>query len=267
MIELVHSGLPIFLNDDGSLIFKSPLEEKRPSFRRLEDMREYLADPEASFDRDSIYEMYRQIFLPADAEKFKKANLRFDLTVFHPGKLGCEFSKTIGHFHPKNQAGLNYPEIYEVLSGTAYFLIQKMDDSFEKILEAYLIKVNEGQHAVFPAGFGHVTINATDKELVTANFVADVEGIYQPYKTRRGAAYYLLQNKEGNLEIQPNKNYKNLPALKNLKPKETPEFSAMDGQPMYISGQSNINMLEYLNKPELYSDKLSIQNCFTLLKL
>jgi glucose-6-phosphate isomerase len=266
MLELTQSGLPLFLNDDGSLVFNAPLEFESLSHRAPADMKEYLAEPDsfADFSKPSAYDMYRGVCLAQDKDRFKAAGLRFDITVFHPGLLGKEFCKTIGHFHPANSSGIRYPEIYEIIKGKALFLAQKMDENYENVLDFFAVEAEEGDDIIFPPGYGHVAVNPTNDVLVTSNWTADnFKSEYEPMAKFHGAAYYAAKGANG-LELIANKNYRNTPELKKLKPKEIPEFGLAKNQPSYLTGQKTPNMLEFLNKPELYSDKLSIQNCFTL---
>src|SRR3989344_4520509 len=59
-----------------------------------------------------------------------------------------------------------YPEIYEVLLGRAYFLIQS-----ESIV--YLAEAGPGEKFIIPPSFGHNTINVFNEPLLMANFVSE----------------------------------------------------------------------------------------------
>lgn len=279
-------GLPITLNDDGHLEFHQPLETVAPAHRTLQDMRPYLEDPAATFDKPSVspptldtnnkpqhsgnesvgvYEMYHDICLPQDEENFKKAGLRFDITVFHPGLLGKEFCKTAGHYHPfVPGTRVRYPETYEVILGNALFLMQRTDDSFEKVLEVYAIEVDEGEDVIFLPGFAHFLINPTAEPLITSNWSAsNFASLYEPVAKYHGAAYYVIRGTDGKPEFKPNSNYPNIPNLKKLRPKELPQFGLTNNQPAYLTGQKSPDMLQFLNKPELYLKELTIENCYS----
>ena len=82
---------------------------------------------------------------------------------------------------------ITFPEIYEVLGGEATYILQKPDG--EGIDDVILIKAGAGDKVIIPPGYGHLTINASNKVLKMANWVArDFESIYQPIKEkeRRG---------------------------------------------------------------------------------
>jgi len=57
--------------------------------------------------------------------------------------MGIEFVKTAGHYHPLIEGtGYTYPEIYEVLSGVAHYLLQKSENL--KITDVIIVKPRKG---------------------------------------------------------------------------------------------------------------------------
>jgi len=232
-------------------------------------MRDYLADQNAVFSNgDAPYLMYGKVHLPGDQEKFEKLGIRYDLTLFKPGLIGQEFCKSIGHFHAK-KPGTNvaFPEVYEIITGHALFLIQKLDETDEKkeeIAEVYLIEAKESEKVIFPPGFGHTTINATNEILLTANWDENTDSDYSYYKNHHGASYYIIKNADGKPEFSPNPNYQNIPELKKLKPIDLPYFGLYKGKPMYQTGQNSPDMLQFIINPEFYLKDLTIENCYSV---
>jgi len=268
MIDLQKKlDLPIFLGEKGFLEFHEPLLPMAPKKRTLAEMKDYLADPEAKFSGDSVYDMYRGVHLPQDKQNFKNTGIRFDITVFHPGMLGKEFCKTAGHFHPfKQGTAVRYPETYEVVKGNALFLMQRMDNLFEKVINFYAIEVNESQDVIFLPGYAHFLINPTENILITSNWSADnFKSEYEPVARYHGAAYYVLKGADGNPEFVPNPNYSKVPKLKFLKPRQLPQFGLINNQPAYRTGQKSPDMLQFLITPELYLKQLTIESCYSLL--
>jgi glucose-6-phosphate isomerase len=146
-----------------------------PDIRMLSDMQEVVYDRtwlENSSDIE-LYYMYRDLALDdTDRRILRNANLRYDITMIPPRRLGKEFVKTAGHYHPKvSGTDLSYTEIYEVLEGEAHYLLQKLEKN--KITDAVLIKAVKGDKVVIPPDYGHVTINPSEKELRMANLVSD----------------------------------------------------------------------------------------------
>ena len=93
------AGLPLALDGESRLVFSDDLPKVEPAVRKLEEMREVLADPGAS-GPENLYFMYRDVGFPDDKAKLRSHSLRYDVTVILPCLLGREFNKTAGHYHP-----------------------------------------------------------------------------------------------------------------------------------------------------------------------
>jgi glucose-6-phosphate isomerase, archaeal len=164
-------------------------ELPQPSVRTLEEMRFVLYDPLCRCN-DPLYFMYRDLSRThEDRHWLHEHHLRYDLTVIPPRNLCGEWVKTKGHHHPENTAGVGFPEIYEVLEGTAHYLLQSrmLDD-------IVMINANAGDLVIIPPDYGHITINPSpDQTLSMANIVSTAfASNYGEYETRHGAAYYEL---------------------------------------------------------------------------
>ncbi|MHB1830475.1 MAG: glucose-6-phosphate isomerase family protein [Candidatus Micrarchaeaceae archaeon] len=166
----------------------------KPGIRRLKDIEEVLADRGAAkgLDRNMpLYYMFRAVGSKKYGE-FKAHNLRYDITVILDCMIGDEFNKTLGHYHPEAEKGLAYPEIYEVIDGSALFIFQRETDG---ATDVKLIDANKGDKILIPPNYGHVTVNNGRKELVLANLVADnFESDYKSIIKKAGAAVYAIGN-------------------------------------------------------------------------
>lgn len=226
------SGLPIFFNEKKmNLEFHGNFPIIKKSERTLDELRPYLKNPDVKNRLNPIYHVWRYVHLVSD--------LRYDITLLPPGTIGEEFVKTAGHYHKP------YPEVYEVLSGRAYFLIQSE-------LEVYLVEAGPGEKFVIPPLFGHNTINVFNKPLLMANWVSE-KAIYDyvPYKNYHGAMYYFLKNNDA-VDIVKNQNYGFVPEIKKIRPKEYPGFGILKNKPIY-SLIDNLDKLRFLNYPEEFA--------------
>ena len=97
-----------------------------------------------------------------------KNGLRYDLTLLYPS------AQTAGHYHAGPE-----PEVYEVMSGEANFLMQ--DRKAEK---TYLVEAQEKDKVVFPPNYSMRTINPSkEKELIISNWVSEkVKNDYIAFK-------------------------------------------------------------------------------------
>ena len=112
-------------------------ELPQPAKRTVEEMRSVLFNQQCRCS-DPLYFMYRDLSrCGADWEWLHEHQLRYDLTVIPPRDLCGEWIKTKGHYHPKNAAGVGYPEIYEVLEATT----DKCEDVAD-VLESVVLKTS-----------------------------------------------------------------------------------------------------------------------------
>ena len=243
------SGLPIKLGADNKLIFGEGLTKVVPAVRILkadgikdkEGLKKVVKDPTiiTEENKDTIlYDMYRAIYEDED--------LRYDITVIPPAMLGTEYVKTTGHFHP----GL-YPEVYEVLNGEAYYLLQKKDGS-----DFIIVHARKGDKVVIPPNYGHITVNAGKKTLVMANWVSNrFKSEYGEIKKKRGAMYYLEEGENGELKITRNPNYEDVPGIQVMRPADLIDrFGLERNVPMYSLISEAPEKLDFLNNPGKYEE-------------
>ena len=221
--------------------------------RKLHDMEDVVFDREW-FERidernSDMYYMFRDLAKSdADLEIIKSHHLRYDITRIPPGMLGSEYIKTVGHYHPQVPGtDVSYPEIYQVLEGSATYLLQKVEPGEEDIvLDAAVIKAEKGDLVLVPPGYGHVTINASEKILEMANWVCrDFSSVYEPIKRLSGAAYFLL--KDG---FAKNPLYKDIPSIRYTAPLSFDEFGLDSGENMYDLISNNESRLRFLTAPQ-----------------
>lgn len=268
-----ESGLNIYLKDDFKLDLDIRLLGGEFSCRTLRDMATVIKD-KVEINDDSAYFMYRDVRERIDETKIKENHLRFDLTVVLPRMIGSEFNKTYGHYHPlKAGTEVTYPEVYEVISGTALYLLQKMGKNEDELAAIYLVEVKSGEKIIMPPNFGHITINPLSVPLVMSNWVAaEFSSEYELYEKNHGGAFYITKSEirnpksktNSNYKIQKNKHYKQLPKLIKAKPKELPQFALFFNKPMYQTGCKAINKLKFLRNPEEYIDLLKPELLFEM---
>jgi glucose-6-phosphate isomerase len=217
-----------------------------PIVRKLFEMKEVLYDKEwlTNAKNTDLYYMYRDLSLnEKDKKTILSHGLRYDITVILPLKLGKEFNKTAGHYHPfVSGTNLTYPEIYEVLEGEAHFLLQRI--SGDDVDSVMVFKTKKGDKVIIPPNFGHVTINPSGKVLKIANFVArDFDSLYDSFKRKKGAAYFELVSGK----FIRNENYKNV----ELKfEKSSPVLGLKKSEHMYELIRKDPSRLDFLVRPQ-----------------
>jgi len=161
-----------------------------PRTRTVAELRPVLADPGCGEeDGAPVYWMYRSLArTDEDREWLEGAGIRYDITVIPPGDLCGEYVKTLGHYHSRSPAGVEYPEVYEVLMGTAWYLLQDRGCTDVVAMEAC-----SGDQVVIPPGYAHITINPGRETLIMSNLVAEAnESEYDPIVRCRGGAFYAM---------------------------------------------------------------------------
>lgn len=190
----------------------------KPDVRMLYDMKEVIYDKNWLEEAGNVplYFMYRDLYEQGDRKKIKGKDLRYDITVIPARRLGQEYVKTKGHYHPL--AGeMTYPEIYGVLEGKAHYLLQKGKEEIEKTV---LIKAEQGDKVIIPPGYGHITINPSSQDLKMANWVCrQFDSIYEPIVEKGGGAWFELED-----GFKRNGNYRSVPELEVFEASENDTF-------------------------------------------
>ena len=197
-----------------------------------------------------LYAMFRDLAKSAaDRWWMRENHLRYDITVIPPQVICGEFVKTKGHYHPKNEAGWGFPEVYEVLEGTAHYLLQREDTT-----DVVLVVATAGDVVVVPPGYGHVTINpTTDHVLHMANIVSSrFTSDYAKYVEKKGAAYYEMADGSW----VKNRAYEKVPPLRCVDAGRSGTTIPGLDFPLYRLIARRDPVLGFLNYPEKFSSTL-----------
>lgn len=247
------AGFPVTLQEDGTLRFGAGVQSPVPSLRKLEDATPVLLYP-GEPGPETLYAMYRGTGLSKDQRAMEDAGLRYDITVIFPGTIGSEYVKTVGHYHPRVPGQpWTYPEIYQVLSGKAHFLLQRGGEISGEVEDFVVADFETGDILLIPPFYGHVTTNPGDSPLVMANWIAfDFQSVYDPVRLRKGLAFYDIEYK-GQSIFMPNDSYGSHPKPRLWTKAEYPELGLKRGQSMYKAWQDGAD-LGFLRKPSLRSE-------------
>ena len=205
------AGLDIsFDTETGHLVLGDDIVEVEPVAKMTEALKTVLLDPEGQGPEKMFY-AYRGVMRKADLAMLQSHDLRHDIIVIPPGKVGKEYAKTTGHGHAMVPGSPHtFSEIYFVLHGTAHYLCQKVrhgDDGKPLVLDAFCIVAKAGDVVFIPPDYDHFTINATDGTLIVGNWAGtNYAQTYDTIAACRGASYYLV-DEGGTLVAQPNDHY------------------------------------------------------------
>ncbi|MEK7202925.1 MAG: glucose-6-phosphate isomerase family protein [Patescibacteria group bacterium] len=254
--EKKYSDKGIKGNAKNVIVFGN--KERVPSVRFVKDMEEVILDKEwvENNKTEPLYYMYRDLSKSEkDAAKIKAANLRFDILDSLPIFLGKEFNKTAGHYHSiVDGTKFAYPEIYEILNGEVYYLMQKTNG--DKVEDVYAIKATSNDKVIVPPNYGHFTIFLSNNSVRMSNWISNSSlSDYDRVKQKHGASYYALIDKNaiGNVRWVKNENYSQVPALRFLKPTNFKDFGLVKTINMYDL-VNDLKKLDYLNNPQNYPE-------------
>ncbi|MGQ9729924.1 MAG: glucose-6-phosphate isomerase family protein [Candidatus Zipacnadales bacterium] len=259
MIDLLGiSGLPLALHEAHPklpLWLAGKLQPGQLEERRLAELRKTLANPAAE-GPDPAYYMYRGVARFSAVEGDVQYNWRYDVTVFPAGRYGDEYLRTVGHYHPPLK-GRNsfYPEVYEVLSGTALFILQRVTNYEAPARETQLddlilLHAEAGEKAMMLPGYGHWTVNVTPQPLVVSNWIcADFSSHYASVIAARGPCCYVVVGTDGP-RLARNPNYAHPPSVvRHARPVPVPRLGLVPGRPMFHELHRHPDRWRYLCDP------------------
>lgn len=247
------AGFPVSMKEDGELVFGAGVVAPVPSLRKLEDASQVLLYP-GEEGPPVLYAMYRDTGLSKDKWARESAGLRYDITVIFPGTIGSEYVKTVGHYHPKVPGqSWTYPEVYQVLSGRAHFLLQRGGEISGEVEDFIVADFSAGDILLIPPFYGHVTTNPGKEPLVMANWIAsEFQSVYDPVRLRKGLAFYDVEYKDESI-FMPNESYGSHPKPRLWGKSDYPELGLRSGESMYTAWQAGAD-LSFLRKPSLKED-------------
>lgn len=243
-------------NKDNAIVFGG--KERIPSVRTVEDMKEVIFDQvwAEKNKKQPLYYMYRELTEnETDAKNMVKLGLRYDILNSVPVHLGDEYNKTAGHYHSDSKdPNFTYPELYELIKGKAYYLMQKVVG--DKVEDVYAVLAESGDKILMPPGYGHFTIFLSEDSLQMSNWTpGESLSSYNEIKQKHGAAYYGLIDKTAKDGVRwvKNENYSEVPLLRFLKPTNFSDLGLDKSVNMYKLAGS-LEKLAYLTHPENYAE-------------
>jgi glucose-6-phosphate isomerase len=233
---LYETPSKIILNNDQLIVNGKQHQREGRKLSKLKDVLK--RNPDLDKGDPDIYHMFREVY--------RKGDIRFDITIIKGKPIEDEFAKTYGHAHPKANESMTYPEIYQVLSGSGCFLLQKTNR--DESVDVLIIKAARGDILLIPPNFAHVSINTGSDDLILSNIVYDkFESDYTDFKTNRGAALYITT--DGNTE--QNSNY----IIHNISRPNVEEFNKSYGfecKDILAELDQNPAKFEFLKDPALF---------------
>ncbi len=221
------------------------VEERR--VRRRSDLRPVAADPAKAVGGAVQYWMWNGVAEAARQAELSGRRVRFEITVMADRPLGSERPKTSGHIHARPSPGRPiYPELCQVLTGTAGFLVQDLGPG-PSATYAVLIVAGAGEWVALPPGLHHGTVNLAGDPLVFANVIdRGATAEYRGLSAAGGFAHFILD--DGWTSSNPI--YRDVPELERLTARE---WSGPGSGPIYDRFASDPFAFPWLQEPEAFA--------------
>ncbi len=195
---------------------------------------------------EELYWIFQLIDAGADQVTFDDAGLTYACVLLPSKKVGREFVKTQGHYHPRMRgADLEYPEVYSHLFGRIYLLLQRRAGEQNDVVDdVVLIDMHEWGTVTIPPGYAHVLINPSPEPAAIAGIYSSAfQPDYLPFVEMGGAAWFLID--DGGEAFVPNPRYASAPPVRRPAAGSDPLFLAPDGDDALWSA--------FLERPERYA--------------
>ncbi|HJC81982.1 MAG TPA: hypothetical protein H9696_02145 [Candidatus Anaerostipes avicola] len=262
--KLEKSGLPIYFNPDNQMLsLEAPLIYLGHAYKYLSQMEQLFQCQNDIDPNTKIYDTYRGISYPEDIRLLKQSDFQYDITVVRSGTIHGEAKKTSGHYHCWNPMRTStYPEVYEVLYGTAFYVMQRADnfDTEEyknlHVTDLIVARVEAGQSIIIPPNYAHCSVNGGNSAMIFSNLAYKSCTVdYEPVKYYHGLGVYIKKEKN-HIEFQPNQHYQNLPEVQYAVPKENPDLGILFGKPVYQSFTENPSAFDFLGNQDPYIQQI-----------
>ena len=203
---------------------------------------------------EKLYTLYNDVGRAADKVFLAQHGLRYDVGVMPPLKIGKEHVKTMGHYHSlRPGTDIPYAEVYEIVHGTAHFILQKQDMKDDTIVNDIIwIEAREGDRLVMPPDYAHVTINPGPAGLVLANLAAAAGAhSYSRIVEMGGMAFFDIED-GGKQKLVKNPNYSRAPEIRTISLKRLQDFGVNPDRPIYLSATSEPQRFRFILEPQDY---------------
>jgi|GEM_PF-1204003 glucose-6-phosphate isomerase len=237
--------------DNEQVLFGDDVVIAETKTRARGELAAFALDASACVPAAAIqYWMYNRIAARADALRLQDCDAQYELTLLLPHALGAELPKTLGHIHnAPSQNGATFPEIYEVLCGSAYFLFYHLDETKTRATFCGYVSARAGAQIVMPPNTYHLTINAGDTPLLFADVIStQARGLYDDVRATRGAPYYALTDGTW----RRNAMFTGAAPLF-----ECPRWRVKTNAPLYTQLVQNPDAFDWLNEPARFWEKFS----------
>ncbi|MFZ3266095.1 MAG: glucose-6-phosphate isomerase family protein [Terriglobales bacterium] len=220
----------------------------QPEFRRLDDIRHSLRDPECH-GPDPVYSIVMDVGRREHCEELRRRMLLFGVVVYAAGQLGEEPVRSQGHIHAiAPHCGWSTPELFEIWEGKAIIYAQETAD--DNPGRCFAVKAGVGDKVVVPPGWAHAVINADPGTRMTFGAWCDRQYgfVYDAIRAHHGLAWFPVLDDKRNINWEPNPSYQSSDLLIRGA-RDYPELGLDPDTPVYEQFAIDPDSIQWVSEP------------------
>ena len=220
----------------------------QPEFRRLDDIRRSLRDPECQ-GPDPVYSIVMDVGRREHCEELRRRMLLFGVVAYAAGQLGEEPVRSQGHIHAiAPHCGWSTPELFEIWEGEAIIYAQETAD--DNPGRCFAVNAGVGDKVVVPPGWAHAVINADPETRMTFGAWCDRQYgfVYDAIRAHQGLAWFPVLDDKGSIHWEPNPSYQPSDLLIRGA-RDYPELGLLPGTPIYEQFAINPESVQWVSEP------------------
>lgn len=220
----------------------------RPEYRRLDDIRGSLRDPNCP-GPDTVYAIAMDVGRSTDLDELNKRMLLFGIVMYAEGRLGDEPVRSQGHVHAISpHSGWRAPELFEIWEGRA--IVYGQEKSGDDPGRCIAVEAGPGDKVVMPPGWAHFVANAElNSKLIFGAWCDRQYGFdYTQVRAYRGLAWFPLIDANGGIRWEANPNY-SVSQLQRRKARDYPELHLSARIPIYEYLHCGPEAIQWVSDP------------------
>jgi glucose-6-phosphate isomerase len=245
----VHSA-----GDDLQFTYDENVFGPTPEFRRLNDIRRSLRDPQCE-GPDPVYSIVMDVGRNEHRAELERRMLLFGVVVYAAGQLGEEPVRSQGHTHAvAPHCGWSTPELFEIWEGRA--IIYAQERATDDPGRCFAVIANPGDKVVVPPSWAHCVVNADPKNRMMFGAWCDRQYgfVYDEIRAHHGLAWFPILNEEKKISWEPNRAYRQPAELSIRSPRAYPDLGLEPGTPMYEQFAKDPESVQWVSDPARLAD-------------
>lgn len=219
-----------------------------PEFRRLDDIRRSLRNPECQ-GPDPVYSIVMDVGRREHLAELQRRMLLFGVVIYAAGQLGEEPVRSQGHIHAiAPHCGWSTPELFEIWEGSAIIYAQENVDGDPG--RCFAVKAVPGDKVVVPPAWAHSVINADPGARMMFGAWCDRQYgfVYDAIRAHHGLAWFPVLDRDCNITWEPNPSYQSSELLiRNAR--NYPELGIDAGTPIYQHFANDPDSVQWVSEP------------------